>query len=340
MDEWGGFVDLHVHSNFCDGASVEEIVAEACKRKIRAVAVTDHHEVRGNEAVRNAAESAGIDLEVIPAIELSTLEGFDILGYLIEYPDERLRSELDRIQEGRRKRTRETSGKLSKFFHDEGVLIDIDFDKAMEELAPHGNIAGGHLEKFIYDRINETAAHDRDAYVQMMVALIACINRMIPKGESKIMFDRKMVINSTYGVKFVKEDLVRKYLLSRGSPCYVERTPEDCLSAEEAIGLIRGVKGVPVIAHPGGTNQDELLPAIIGLGIEGLEVFSPKHSQEQCQAYLERCIDHRLLMTAGSDWHGKEYTPNIKLGKVEGPIKPDYSMLNVIRERKAKMFDA
>ena len=65
------YCDLHTHSTFSDGTfSPSQIVAEGLRRKLRAVALTDHNTVAGLTAFLKAAEGTG--LEGIPGVEIST----------------------------------------------------------------------------------------------------------------------------------------------------------------------------------------------------------------------------------------------------------------------------
>ena len=37
---------------------------------------------------------------------------------------------------------------------------------------------------------------------------------------------------------------------------------------------------------------------------DGIEVYHPRHSQEQSQYYLDYTLNHNLLVSGGSDFHG------------------------------------
>jgi len=87
--------DLHIHSHYSDGRySPADIIAAASRLGLRAVAITDHDNLRGSRVAQPLALAAGIEL--IPAIELTTrwpgadlpLEdvNVDLLGYYFD-PD-------------------------------------------------------------------------------------------------------------------------------------------------------------------------------------------------------------------------------------------------------------
>jgi 3',5'-nucleoside bisphosphate phosphatase len=98
------------------------------------------------------------------------------------------------------------------------------------------------------------------------------------------------------------------------APCFV---PRDKTTASETIKLILDFKGIPVLAHPGVSSIDESIPKLISAGLKGIEVFYPIHSKKQRKQYLELAESNNLLITGGSDCHGKfkrkEYLGKIKL---------------------------
>ena len=78
--------DLHIHTYYSDStASPEEVVDEAVKAGLAAIAISDHDIIDG--VAPTIAAAKGKDLEIIPGIELSSeYEGKDIhmLGYFID----------------------------------------------------------------------------------------------------------------------------------------------------------------------------------------------------------------------------------------------------------------
>lgn len=74
---------------------------------------------------------------------------------------------------------------------------------------------------------------------------------------------------------------------------------------QTALQWIVDAGGVPVLAHPGLYNQDELIGELAGLGLAGLEVYHSDHSPEQEAHYLALAERYHLIVTAGSDFHGE-----------------------------------
>jgi predicted metal-dependent phosphoesterase TrpH len=78
-------LDLHIHSTASDGAWAPAAVARAAAGRLDVIALTDHDTLAGVEPARAAA--AGLPLQVIPAVELSsTHEGREVhvLGYFVD----------------------------------------------------------------------------------------------------------------------------------------------------------------------------------------------------------------------------------------------------------------
>lgn len=90
-------------------------------------------------------------------------------------------------------------------------------------------------------------------------------------------------------------------LLDKNGPAYV---PHYKLTPEQVIKLIKQAGGIPVLAHPGLVGNDDIVRRVIKAGICGLEVYHPKHDENQIQKYLAMANEHHLLITGGSDFHG------------------------------------
>ena len=101
-------------------------------------------------------------------------------------------------------------------------------------------------------------------------------------------------------------------------------------SPAEAIGLIRSVGGLAVLAHPYSV-KDDILTQLIEIGIDGLEIYYPEHSQSCINFYLNLAQKHNLLITGGSDYHGRA-KPEVKIGSAKIP----YSCVESLKQAKEK----
>ena len=88
------FADLHIHTHYSDSTlSPQQVVAEAARRELACISITDHDTVDGIAPTREHAEK--FNIETIAGIELSSdSDGKDIhlLGYFIDPHNQELKS--------------------------------------------------------------------------------------------------------------------------------------------------------------------------------------------------------------------------------------------------------
>jgi predicted metal-dependent phosphoesterase TrpH len=113
--------------------------------------------------------------------------------------------------------------------------------------------------------------------------------------------------------------------LKRGKPAWV---PKFKISATDAIALLHQAGGIVVMAHPGLNRTDEIIPALVEAGMDGLECFHSKHSTPITEHYLQMADKYGLLVTGGSDCHG-----NSKGKPLIGTIKVPYTHLQTLKDR-------
>ncbi len=82
--------------------------------------------------------------------------------------------------------------------------------------------------------------------------------------------------------------------------------PTSLLSPEEAIQLILEAGGIPLWAHPPEDRVETLLPRLAQAGLQGLEVYRPRHDPRYTLRLEGLCRAWKLLLSGGSDWHGPE----------------------------------
>jgi 3',5'-nucleoside bisphosphate phosphatase len=104
-------------------------------------------------------------------------------------------------------------------------------------------------------------------------------------------------------------------LLGRGRPFYV---PKDVRTPSEVLQVILDAGGIPVLAHPGVTGADDLIPDLVAGGLAGLEAYHSEHDPDEQEHYALLARELGLLVTGGSDYHGPT-APNPHLGGVEMP---------------------
>jgi predicted metal-dependent phosphoesterase TrpH len=97
-----------------------------------------------------------------------------------------------------------------------------------------------------------------------------------------------------------------KIFLHNGSKFYINHYSP---SPEMAIRLIKEAGGVAIIAHPlasrsGRTIKPETLMKLIESGLDGIEVDHRDHSEIERSELLRLAIEHDLVVTGSSDYHG------------------------------------
>ena len=102
-------------------------------------------------------------------------------------------------------------------------------------------------------------------------------------------------LTNTYNEAFVR------YIGDQG-PAYV---PKYKVTPSEAIELILKSGGIPSLAHPGVLNRDEFIYEFMEYGLVGLEAIHPLHPPEKQLYYEKLAKKYGLIVTGGSDWHGK-----------------------------------
>jgi 3',5'-nucleoside bisphosphate phosphatase len=110
------FADLHLHTYFSDGTySPAELVAQAQRHELAAVALTDHDTVEG--CVPTALGCAAAGIEFIAGTELTAEQDgneIHILGYLLDLQNPKLLTEIAKFQIVRQNRIREMVARLNR----------------------------------------------------------------------------------------------------------------------------------------------------------------------------------------------------------------------------------
>src|SRR5438445_1274138 len=268
--------DLHLHTNFSDGTySPEELVAQAARHRLSAVALTDHDTVEGCARTRAGCEAAGI--EFIPGTELTAEQDeneLHILGYLFDVENPRFRTEIGRFQAVRQNRIREMVARLNA----------VNVPLTPEEVFSLANCR----------------SPGRPHVARSLVKAGFCSSL----------------------------DEAFERFLKKHRPAWV---PKFKMSAAEAIDLIHHAGGVAVMAHPGLNRTDEVIPAMVEAGLDGLECFHTKHSTGMTEHYLGLAERFNLLVTGGSDCHG------LSKGKpLIGTIRLPYEYVERLKSHRAR----
>ena len=146
-------VDLHTHSKASDGTyTPAELVSYAASKGLKAVALTDHDTVSGiPEALsegRRLKDEEGIDIEVIPGIEMSSeYQGRDIhvVGLFIDHENEFIKRRCENFIRSRTKRNIEMCKRCT------ALGMPMTLEELMEEF-PNSVITRAHFAKHMFGK--------------------------------------------------------------------------------------------------------------------------------------------------------------------------------------------
>ncbi len=119
-------IDLHMHSTASDGDfSPKELIDMAIKRKISAIALTEHNTIKGNEEALKYSE--GKNIKFIPGIEITVTppkgcRELHIVGLFIDSKD----SELLKLPKKLKKNAEKVVKKIIKKLNDLGYEITFE----------------------------------------------------------------------------------------------------------------------------------------------------------------------------------------------------------------------
>lgn len=124
---------------------------------------------------------------------------------------------------------------------------------------------------------------------------------------------------------------------------YLEFGVDNRIPAAQAIRAIRRSGGIAVWAHPlGGENEKHMgraelesrLDILQTLGIQGLECYYSRYDEAEISMLIEIARERGLLVSGGSDFHGKN--KNVSIGELNTAGKPvydsDLSLIEVLRK--------
>ena len=273
------FIDLHMHSFYSDDGefSPSELV-EKCKEKgICIMAIADHNSVKGIQEAKKTAKIEGI--QYITGIEIDcTYKGINlhILGYGMDITSE----DFLKIEED------VMSQELACSMRKITLTNQLGFDVRQEDL----------------ERLSSNGVYTGEMFAEVLLKDARYIGNALLKPY-RIGGERS---DNPY-VNFYWD------YYAKGKPCYTEIIYP---TLEAVVKLIQKSGGIAVLAHPGQNlkGQYEVFDELVKRGIQGVEAFSNYHDEETVRFFLEKGRAYHLLITCGSDYHGKT-KPAIRLGE-------------------------
>lgn len=276
-------VDLHMHSRYSDDGefSPSELVRKCSDAGIKIMSITDHNCVRANVEAAEAAKARNICY--IPGIEIDCTFrdiNFHMLGYGIDY-------------------------KSNDFTEIERNIEEQSIRTSMERLV-QTQVLGFHVtENDMWEIAKDN--YWKDIWTGEMFAEV-----LLSRPEYA---DHPLLKPYRPGGSRGDNPYVNFYwdYYAQGKSCYAE---EKYPGMEDILDVIHANGGFAVLAHPWvNLNQNiDLLDEILDLGPDGVEAFSSYHTREQAEFFYGVAKERNLIVTCGSDYHGKT-KPAIQVGQ-------------------------
>lgn len=105
--------------------------------------------------------------------------------------------------------------------------------------------------------------------------------------------------------------------IGRGKPAFVPSARVPC---GEAVEAIHAAGGLAFIGHPGLGGVRKKLPQLLQLPFDGIEAYHPQHKPGRVEEFIQLAESNHLLVSGGSDCHGRAKGRRPLMGKVRVPI--------------------
>ncbi len=288
--------DLHNHSTASDGEySPSELVLNAREAGLRAIALTDHDTISGIDEAMQAGIDAGI--QVIPGIEVSLrfirTSFVGTLHMLLYFP-----------------------ANLAK---------DRDFQRELSEITGQGR--GNAL---VRDRVNAINREFGPDGKEPLLKRALTLEEVMAQGDNITRRHFFLCLSRDHGIT---DRTITDRILGNSSPAYIPSGID--------MGLLKPLFAkypvIKVLAHPAAgswpeeshykevlppvSTVEQLLPEFLDLGLDGIEVYYPAHT-EALQEMLRQWADkHDLIITGGSDCHDSTQRPPAVTGITQGEFE-------------------
>lgn len=276
-------IDLHIHTKTgSDGAlPVEEVMAEAHRRGISVMSVTDHDSVAAQEKAQSLARKCGI--RYVTGIELNVAfqppqgkaVSLDFLGYRFNIKNAALNEKLKVMREHREWRAGEIMKRVNAEFDREGIPRLTEEDTRRIHESVDGAFGRPHIANYLVKR--GTVSTVQEAFDKY---LVKCD---VPKYPLSLE-EASELIRGAGGLLVIAHP---------NDPNGTSMVSISRVLAEQTKAIESGMLGL----------------------IDGVEVWHYRHDRAIVAHYLAFARRHRLITTGGSDCHQKP----IVMGTVRVP---------------------
>jgi predicted metal-dependent phosphoesterase TrpH len=170
------------------------------------------------------------------------------------------------------------------------------------------------------DRINTLLKHHQKIRIQRA----ACILDQLRKKGISVGLDetRAEAPGRSVGRPHIARMLQKKGYVASVKEAFLrylndkklEDTNSEFQKSEDVIKTVHQAGGAVVVAHPGRLYNSEEMGQLIRQGIDGIEAVHPSHHSKMKTELKNLADKHELLITGGSDFHGKAEEAPSRLG--------------------------
>ena len=273
-------IDLHIHTKTgSDGAlPIEEVFAEAKRRDIELISITDHDNIAYQGKAKELAAASkmryvtGVELNVTFVYNNKSVS-LDFLGYGYDYKNSAFNKKLTVIREHREKRARQIIDNINGEFKKERrpLFTEIDLQKIQESV--DGILGRPHIADYLIKK--QVVSSRQEAFDKY---LVRCD---VPKYP----------LSLEEAVALVKGAGGKVVLAHPNDP-----------------------NGTSLVSITNDLNEQiKIVREKMLEYIDGIECWHSRSDTETTRHYIEFSQKHNLIMTGGSDCHQKP----IMMGTVE-----------------------
>lgn len=334
-------VDLHVHSTCSDGTyTPEELVDYAMEKGLRAFALTDHDTVNGLDRAIRYAEGLRQAQAASPVNSSRTDAGLSTASPL--------KDAVPCLTAPSQSGAGTPAPKATDLFSS-SADADTPVSQVPEiipgiELSTEYQGKDIHMVGLFIDYHQPDFAHYLEDFIRSRENRNEKMCALLREHGVDITYDA--LLAEFPGAVITRAHFAR-YLLSHGyiqsmkeafdryvgdhCPCFV---PREKVTPAQAVELILGAGGVPVLAHPilyhmSDERLDNLVAELKKIGLVGIEAIYSTYNTAEERQIRKLAAKYNLKISGGSDFHGAN-KPRIDLGTGWGKLYvPDEVLENL-----------
>ncbi|MHB9094952.1 MAG: PHP domain-containing protein [Eubacteriales bacterium] len=291
-----GLVDLHTHTNYSDGTdSPEELISNALKSSINVLSITDHNTISAYQEISQNGYLKNYQGKFITGVELSTCFNHLLVEIIAYGFDLTKMQKLIKLHYNPREIEKKEKDSFIKIKHKIQEL-GFTFDPDIKYKPPFC-----------------TSAFDKELW-------------KYPENTKKFPEQLRKFPELFY--RYINDPSNELYTFDPNFP-----------NCRYIINGIHEAGGKAFLAHPYIYTVDDpgrlVEEVIASTELDGVEVFYSLHSQDNIDNLLDITSNKKLLVSGGSDYHGKNKS-HIKLGIGCGKLNVPEDYLSWINDLPIK----